>query len=204
MQPPGQLLVFGCDTSSGTPTYRTLYGQSTAPGTTTSMPQIIKLGDMTGDGQPEMAFYIERCTTLACFREPFIFTWDASRNGFRSLNNDFTAYYRYRDALGQIVPGFPLAGFEVQDLSGDGPQEFIVREGHITLREAGPHRPGTYIFTWNGTEYADPVVLYSPSGYLIHALRDADRLLKGGDLPEALRQYYRGPARQRADRPRPQ
>lgn len=186
---PGWLLVLACDRSGPAPTFRVAYGQATTPGADTGIPQVILLGDMTGDGQPELAFFVEHCPALACFREPAILTWDAGSGAFRSLTGSFEQYYHYRDPYGEIIRGFPLAGFEIADRTGDGPQEFTVIEGYLSQREAGPHRPATYIFAWNGSEYANPVVLYEPSLYLIHALRDADRMLTGGDLPEAIRLY---------------
>jgi hypothetical protein len=187
LQPPGQLLIFSC---FGQPLrYRTIYGLATAQDSPTSMPRVIHLGDITGDGQPEIVFYTERCTTLACFREPFILTWNPSENVFRSLSDRFDEFYYYTDENGARVPGFPFAGFEVRDLTGDGPDEFIVQEGDVSLREAGPYRPARYTWTWNGVEYADPVVEYGPSNYRIHALRDADRVLRAGDVDEAIRLY---------------
>ncbi len=186
---PGWLLVLACDRSDPAPTFRAVYGQATAPGADSGIPQVILLGDMTGDRQPELAFFVEHCAALACFREPAILTWEAGQGVFRSLTDTFEQYYRYRNPQGEIIRGFPLAGFEIADRTGDGPQEFTVIEGYLSQREAGPHRPATYIFAWNGTEYTDPVVLYEPSLYLIHALRDADRMLRGGDLPEAIRRY---------------
>ncbi len=187
LQPPGQMLVFSCENPNAR--YHAVYGLSTAQDGTTSMPQIIHLGDITGDSQPDIVFYTERCTTLACFRQPFILTWEPNDQIFRSLTNRFAALYRYTDEAGARVHGFPFAGFEVRDLTGDGPLEFIVQEGHISLREAGPHRPARYTWTWHGVEYADPVVEYGASNYRIHALRDADRILRAGDLEEAIRLY---------------
>lgn len=187
LQPPGQMLVFSCVSPSAR--YLAIYGLVTAQDGVTSMPQLVHLGDITGDGQPEIVFFTERCTTLACFRQPFILTWDPGDQIFRSLTNRFEEFYRYTDEQGARVHGFPFAGFEVRALAGNGPMEFIVQEGHISLREAGPHRPARYTWTWHGTEYTDPVVEYGESNYRIHALRDADRVLRAGDLPEAIRLY---------------
>ncbi|MBN1966733.1 MAG: hypothetical protein JW910_18920 [Anaerolineae bacterium] len=192
LQPPGQLLAFGCtvhNEGERAYTYQVRYGLASAPGSTTSMPNIIFLGDITADGQPEIVFYQEHCTTYACFREPYIMTWSAERDGFRSLHSQFDRFYRFRDENGQIVRGFPWAGFELRDLTGDGPLEFIVDENEVTARQVGPHRPAVYTWTWHGIEYSEPVVVYDDSNYRIHWLWEADRYLEAGDLDAALALY---------------
>lgn len=187
--PPGQLLVLGCATQSP-PAYTTIFEQTNASRTTSSMPQIITIGDMTRDGSPELAYFTERCTLLTCLREPTILGWDASENSFHSLINGLEKLYHFRDEAGQIVAGFPAAGFEVRDISTRSPMHFVIQEGYISRREAGPHRPARYTFYWNGEQYADPALEYPPSNYHIHALREADRMLKGGNLQTAERLYY--------------
>ncbi len=185
-QPPGQLLVFGCRNTDAR--YEILYGLASASDSATGMPQIGYLGDVTNDRLPEVFFYTERCTRLACFQEPYILSWHAGEGRFQPLG-EFEPAHPYLDDDGQPIPGFPFAQFRFEGLTGNGPAEFVVQEGHISQREAGPHRPARYIWTWRGAEYAHPIVEYDPSSYRIHALRDADRLLRVGDLDEAIRAY---------------
>ncbi len=189
LQPPGQLIVLTCnDTGTGT-RYWPRYVLATAPESTTSMPQIIFIGDMTADRRPEIAFYTEQCTALACFEEPIILTWNPGENNFRSLSERMAELYVYQSEDGTPIRGLPVERFRVEDLTGDGPMEFIIEERHIPQREAGPHLPATYTFTWHGVDYAEPIVEYGQSQYRIHAVREADRALRGGDLDEAIRLY---------------
>lgn len=209
MQPPGQLLVFGCQASvDGVWRYSVLYGIATAPTATTSMPRLICIApedndcisDMNGDRQAEIAFYTEHCTTLACFRVPYIITWNAAAGNFRVLNEQFESLYRYTDENGQ---GFPNAGFRTRAI-GSGLREFIIDEGFIPNRQAGPQRPAIYTWTWRGAEFTQSTVDYlptptaapagTPTGeplYRIQLLREADLYLRGGDIEAAIDLYQR-------------
>lgn len=189
LQPPGEMLVFGCQGPSGR--YGVLHGLASAPEASTSFPQIGYLGDVTGDGRPEIFFYTERCTPVVCLQEPFILTWDPAADAFRTIHEQFTSLYHFTDDAGNILPGFPAAEFRFEDLTGDGPMEFIIEEWHTSsaMREAGPIRQVRYTWTWNGSEYANPTRLASPSAFRIHAVREGDWLLQAGDVEEAIRAY---------------
>jgi hypothetical protein len=193
-QPPGQLLVFGCQGPNQQ--YGVLYGYASAPQTSQSMPRISFVQDITLDNLPEIVFFVERCTSLACFREPIILTWDRASASFISLSNPFTEMYIYTDDSGNPIAGLPAAGLELQEVGRNQPYNLVIQEGYMPQREAGPHRPARHTWTWHGIQYLHTAVEYDISSYIIHILRDADRQLRINNFEEAIDLYqsvlYRG------------
>ncbi|GAB4569063.1 MAG: hypothetical protein Kow0077_00970 [Anaerolineae bacterium] len=205
-QPPGQLLIFGC--SGADQRYRLLYGFASAAESSQGMPHFTytiedalgfrttsnAIQDITADGLPELIFWVEQCTTLACFREPVIITWSPASGGFVRLSDPFEVMYTYVDALGRPVRGLPNAGVKLLYIGKNQPYNLVFTEGETAdqgpvRREYGPFRPSEHVWAWNGDRYTYLAVNPQPSPYLIHTLRDADRLLAIGDLDDAIALY---------------
>jgi len=216
-QPPGLLLIFGCYVP-GQP-YQVLYGYASAPGGAQSMPQISyrveqttasgvkvttsdSIRDITQDGLPEIIFWVEQCTRLACFREPIILTWDQATERFKTLSDPFAAMYRYTDDLRRPVRGLPNAGITLVVFSDFRPPDLIIEEGDLydsglaqnaPQREFGPFLPTRHTWTWNGFQYvytaADPLLTHPYANLYIHILRRADQALRVSDLDDAIVLY---------------
>jgi hypothetical protein len=77
----------------------------------------------------------------------------------------------------------------LEESGTDGVLNFVMREQHITQREAGPHRSAEHVWTWHGVQYQYESVTYDQTTYLIHRVRDADRLLYARDFEEAIKLY---------------
>ena len=211
-QPPGQLLILGCNGPNAR--YEVLYGFASAPDTAQSMPKISytmqdafgvalttnAIQDITLDGLPEIIFYVEQCTRLACFREPIILTWGRSTSRFLTLSEPFTVMYTYTDDLGRPVRGLPNAGLSVISAGQNQPYNVVIKEGdpfagideNLRQREFGPFRPVEHIWTWHGDRYLHTAVNPAPSDYYIHILRDADQYLRVSDLDDAILAYELG------------
>ncbi len=210
-QPPGQLLILGCNGPNSR--YQVLYGFASAPDTAQSMPRLSytmqdtggpintnAIRDITNDGLPEIIFYVEQCTRLACFREPIILTWGRSANTFLTLSDPFEVMYTYTDDLGRRVRGLPNAGIEIAAVGQNQPANVIIREGDpfagidpgVQVREYGPFRPVEHVWAWHGDRYIHTAVNPAESSYYIHILRDADRALRVNDFDDAIQLYQRG------------
>lgn len=187
-QQPGQLILFGCEGPTGR--YSIFYSFASAPGSAQRMPQIVTpVVDITTDGLLDLIFLVEECTSLACFREPIIMTWDPRVGDMRTLSDPFESLYTYPDDNGETIRGLPFAGVSLQNTAKDQPHNVIIQEGQITAREAGPHRPATHTWVWHGYQYLHAQPEYAISRYLIHALHDADQAFAIRDFEEAARHY---------------
>ncbi len=186
-QQPGQLLILGC--RGADQPYSVLYGYASAPNSALGMPQVQIVQDITNDGLPDLVFTVEQCTRLACFREPYIMSWDQNRGTMRALSEPFSRLYIYRDDSGNPIRGLPFAGLELGDTGNPHLKNVIIQEGAILQREAGPQRPARHTWAWRNDQYVYVSMQQPPSSYLIHVLRDADARLRVGNLEEAVALY---------------
>jgi hypothetical protein len=137
---------------------------------------ILEAGDLNNDGGGEVAFKSGSCGASTCFETAFIYKGTAE------------AYELVSPQDGISVAG---GGFEFRDLNDDGSLELIAT-GEYTSGSvgAGPQRPRTEVWAWNG---ASAYVLLGtesgPSRYLYHHVIDADALLDGGDYAQAEQAY---------------
>lgn len=208
-QPPGQLLIFGC--RGPNQRYEVLYGFASAPNSAYSMPKFSysvqdvqgstvttnAIQDITRDGLPEIIFWVERCTRLACFREPIILTWGRSSASFITLSQPFDVMYTYVDEVGQRLRGLPNAGVTLVSAGQNQPYNVVIEEGepfpdgaqNPQQREFGPFRPVSHVWTWHGDHYEHTAVNPKSSDYMIHILRDADTYLSVNDFDDAILTY---------------
>ncbi|MEB2287724.1 MAG: hypothetical protein OZ934_06420 [Anaerolineae bacterium] len=166
----GQLLVYGCDSGG----YRLLYQTVFNPGI--ALPELVRVGDMNTDVKSELVFFAETCSGAACVKEARILSWNAVVGVFEELNN------------GQIVA---INGrISVLDVEGDGVLELTAAINPPGTAATGPQRSVLDTWDWNGEDYVLALREEVPGArYRIHAVYDADDLLRGGQWRPAILAY---------------
>ncbi len=162
----GALLVAGCANGR----YATLYETST-----TSIPQLIYLGDMNVDRQADILFTSETCTADEdCNLRTQFISWEPLQGRFNSL-------------LGTpIVSQNPP---EIADVDNDRILEIVVRMTSSGTPATGPLRTGVTIYDWNGTVYMRSITQLDPPRFRIQVLHQADRHLAQNN-PDAAVDLY--------------
>lgn len=166
----GQLLVYGCDSGG----YRLLYATQASP--RLALPVLLRVGDMNADVKNELVYYTETCSTTSCYKEAKILTWNAIVGVFEEVNT------------GQIIAINGRIG--IADLDGDGVLELSAQITPPSTVTAGPARSVTDIWDWNGVDYLLAVREEQEGArYRIHAVYDADDLLRAGEWRPAILAY---------------
>ena len=166
----GQLLVYGCDNGG----YRLLYRTSFSP--SVAMPELVRVGDMNADVKNELVYFTETCGSGGCVKDGKILTWNAIVGAFEELNN------------GQIIAINGRIG--IADVDGDGVLELTAQISPPGSGATGPPRSVVDTWDWNGADYA-LARREEPQGarYRIHAVYDADDLLRDGQWRPAILAY---------------
>jgi hypothetical protein len=166
----GQLLVYGCDSGG----YRLLY--KTSFNTGLALPELLRVGDMNTDVKNELVYFTETCNGSSCYKEGKILSWNAIVGAFEELNN------------GQIVAINGRIG--IADIDGDGVLELTAAINPPGTTTTGPGRSVVDTWDWNGMDYV-LALREEPSGarYRIHAIYDADDLLRDGQWRPAILAY---------------
>ena len=165
----GQLLVYGCDNGG----YRLLY--STPYSQTIALPVLSRVGDMNADVKNELVFYTETCNTASCYKEAKILTWNAILGVFEELNN------------GQIIAINGRIG--IVDVDQDGVLELTAQINPPGSSASGPPRSVVDTWDWSGQDYVLALREDEGSRYRIHAVYDADDLLRAGQWRPAILAY---------------
>jgi hypothetical protein len=165
----GQLLVYGCDKGG----YRLLYMTESNPGI--AIPELVRVGDMNTDVKAELVYFTETCNGTLCYKEAKILSWNSIVGAFEELNN------------GQIIA--VNGRISVADVDGDGVLELTAQINPPGTAITGPPRSVVDIWDWNGVDYL--LARRDPAGsrYRIHAMYDADDLLKAGQWRPAILAY---------------
>jgi hypothetical protein len=166
----GQLLVYGCDNGGYRLLYQTTYNDGLA------LPELLRVGDMNADVKNELVYEIQTCNGTSCYKEGKILSWNAIVGAFEELNN------------GQIVAINGRIG--IADVDGDGVLELTAEINPPGTTTTGPGRSVIDTWDWNGMDYA-LALREEPKGarYRIHAIYDADDLLRAGQLRPAILAY---------------
>ncbi|GAB4411638.1 MAG: hypothetical protein Kow00106_05970 [Anaerolineae bacterium] len=166
----GQLLVYGCDAGGYRLLYQTVFNPAIA------LPELVRVGDMNTDVKAELVFFSETCSGSACFKEAKILSWNAIVGVFEELNN------------GQIVA---INGrVSVLDVDGDGVLELTAAINPPGTAATGPQRSVVDTWDWNGQDYVLALREEVPGArYRIHAIYDADDLLRQGQWRPAILAY---------------
>jgi hypothetical protein len=173
---PGQLLLFGCQSGG----YRLLH--STAYNIESMLPELWRVGDMNGDIRAELVYAQKNCSgssafTGRCAYRLEILAWNAALGIFKPLHE------RPVEATnGRIA---------IADVDSDGNLEVLVQYTPLGDPAAGPQRPMTDIWDWDGLSYVLAMTQVQKATFRIHLLHDADYLFAQRDWRNAIRLYDR-------------
>ncbi len=178
---PGALLIYGCAQGG----YRLLF--STPYSAQTMLPELKRVGNMNGGGLAQVVYAQQICGNLSqagqttssggCTQTMQMLNWDSAIGAFTPLNDTPI------DATN--------ARIKIADVDGDGILEISLRFEPTPDPSAGPPRPYTAIWDWNGQNYVKALVQYDAPIYRIHAIYDADSAFEQGDFSGALKLYDR-------------
>jgi hypothetical protein len=168
--PPGQLFIFTC--AAG------VYSQAFDSGYTgdLSVPLIHYLEDVTGEGPADLLYTVSLCGAHTCFDTLSVIHWDGGAM-VNAVNGDTTLAYA-------TVSLAPKPG-------GEFVRDIVMYGGTIGSVGAGPQRPLTNIWSWDGFAYTLSSTFPDPALYRFHVLNDADDAALEGDQATALLFYQR-------------
>ncbi len=130
---------------------------------------IAEVGDLTGDDHPELLVTAESCGASTCLTRVLIASG-------------------HRGRLEDLAPaGLEIASLEsllVDDASGDGLPDLLLRGGTIASVGAGPQRASELRLSWGGIGFFEEE-LPDPPGYLVQLIADADARLLAGSFEAA-------------------
>lgn len=131
------------------------------------------VADLTGDRFPELVISARVCSATACGGRLLIAS---------SHPGDFGDL-----APGQLDLG-DLDSVRVEDVTGDGLQDVILRYAYTPDPDAGPRRDVETVLNWAGLKFFDSDHP-DPPRYLFHAIVDADETFQAGNYEAARAQY---------------
>lgn len=158
--PSSILLVLTCRAGSVT----TLYRYESAEWTGTA---IFAAEDLTQDGTADLLWADVLCGASTCYYDTHVGSWDGQ-----------TLVDRL-DAPQDI----PYATYEIREGA-----LYIASAGHGSLA-AGPQRPPTTVWRWNGEQLVLTETLLPPIQYRYHQFIEGERALAAGDLESARLAY---------------
>lgn len=176
-QPPsGDLYLFACQDS----VYRLLFQAGhTAQ---RSAPLIVSADDLLNRGYNQLVYVTETCDGGTCRKEISVRGWGLTLGTFVDMAaGPMTLPGRLAEGLGATVT----------DTSGDGISEIVVSSPAEPSPEAGPPRPVTEVWTWNGEVFDVSQSISSEAQFRVHAVHDGDRALERGQFEQAVAHYTR-------------
>lgn len=167
----GVLLILGCADGRYTPRYQAVLGSVGAP-------QIVLLGDMNRDNQPDILFTGQRCEgagdAQSCTYQTQLVTWQPAIGLFEGLTEA---------PVSSVNP--PTA----VDMDADQVTEILVRLDNPGTRETGPLRTGVNIYDWNGIVYVLSIVQLDPPAFRVQIVHEADRAFARREMRPAAQAY---------------
>lgn len=134
---------------------------------------IVEVDDLTGDGHPELLLTAESCGASTCQTRVMIASG-------------------HRGRLEDLAPaGLEISSLEsllVDDASGDGLPDLLLRGGTIASVGAGPQRSSELRLSWGGISFFEDEVPDPPS-YLVQLIADADARFVAGSFESARTLY---------------
>jgi hypothetical protein len=154
--------------------------------------EVLRTGDLTGDGLPELLVQQERSAVDGWL---YVYQWQG--DDLHQLTVDRTE--RFGDRVGVWIEpewAVPLQGLELRDADRDGKLEVLFNRPAYPLSEtrlarSGPRRDRREVWGWNGTSIGLERWEHSPPQYRFQAVQDGDDLTRFGDLDRALTSYRR-------------
>jgi len=160
---PGDLLIYRCLLGTMVP----LYAASQNGGFDGYAIRLLKVDELTGLPPAEVAFVASRCTARGCTDRLEMIGWDG------------TAFV---SRMGEVLE-LPNATFTVER------RRIVAEVGEWTSADAGPQRPYTEIWEWNGRAFLPSQRIIEPPIYRIHAFHDGDAALRAGEYITATQLY---------------
>lgn len=148
-----------------------------------NMPAIVGLADMTGDGLAELVTDQHTCGAHTCYGNYQVLSY--REGSIQSLVS--RPPLTEGDATNTISISYPDVRFE--DATQDGLPDFLVHGGSIGSVGAGIVRTYTEVWSWDGAAVTLADTMLDPTTYRHHVLYEANDLLAGGDLAQALQLY---------------
>jgi hypothetical protein len=145
------------------------------PAGTEPIAPVLAAGDFLGDGGGELAYVTETCGASTCTQAVHVERGTA------------TGYVSIAPADGITIA--TATSMKVEDTNGDGTKEIVLTGGELGSVGAGPQRPHTDVWSWNGSVYALTSTSPAASRYLYHAVKDADGLFAAGKYVDAETAY---------------
>ena len=131
------------------------------------------VADLTGDRFPELVISARACGASSC-------------------ENRLLIASSHTGEFGDLAPArLDLAGLDsvrVEDVTGDGLQDVVLRSEYAPDPDAGPRRDAQTVLNWAGLKFFDSDHP-DPPRYLFHALVDADETFEAGNYEAARAQY---------------
>mgnify|MGYP005622581321 CR=1 FL=1 len=160
--PATEIIIYSCDAGA-----YTLLHRLTPPEWTGYYP--IAAADLNGNGVADLAFAESTCGAHTC--------WDQLRVW------DFTS-----TPPRELVDGLLTLPYASYQLRGDA---ILATSGGIGSVGAGPQRPYTETWQWDGSVITRTATEIGPPIFRYHALVDGDAAMQRGDYPVAYRAYNR-------------
>ncbi len=129
--------------------------------------------DLTGDRFPELLISARVCSAALC--EGRLLIASAHQGDFGDL-------------APERLDRTDLHSIRVEDVTGDGLQDVILRYEYSPDRDAGPRRDVEIVLNWGGLKFFDSDYPDAPR-YLLHAIADADETFGAGAYEAARAQY---------------
>ena len=129
--------------------------------------------DLTGDRFPDILISARVCSTAVC--EGRLLIASAHQGDF----GDLAPERLNRTGLHSV---------RVEDVTGDGLQDVVLRYEYKPDLDAGPRRDVETVLNWGGLKFFDSDYPDAPR-YLVHAIADADKTFEAGEYAAARAQY---------------
>lgn len=134
-----------------------------------SMPRVLTVSDINGDGRSEIVFHAQTCGASICSVRLSVWQWDG-----KTLHN-----------LAKKNIGTSYAVTTFTDLDGDGATEIVLRGG-LTWPAAGLQRERVFVYHWQGGQYTLAESYPTESKFAYFRVVDAQEALRRGNLTRAL------------------
>ncbi len=131
------------------------------------------VADLTGDRFPDLVVSARICSAGVC-------------GGRLLIASAHTG--TFRDLAPAGIDFADLHSIRVEDASGDGLQDVVLRYEYTPDPDAGPQRDRETVLNWAGLKFFD-TDHEDPPRYLLHAILDADATFEAGNYEEARAQY---------------
>ncbi len=169
----GVLMILGCSAGRYISQYQVIDEDG--------IPQLIYLGDVNVDSQPDVLYSGLQCELIdteeagsECVYQTQLITWRVSEGRFTSLLSR---------AITSVDPP------SVTDMDNDRVLEIVARLSSSGTPNTGPLRTGVQIYDWDGTGYLLSITQLDPPRFRIQVIHQADRNVQRRQLDAAIDLY---------------